>query len=84
MRPTLALLVIAILALCRPLAAEATFSIAAVDPGTGEVGSAGASCISGSLILSDVHPGVGVVHTETRERKLVRLPRQRRSRESSR
>jgi len=45
--------------------ARATFSICAVDPETGEVGSAGASCIAGSLILSDVHPGVGVVHTQS-------------------
>jgi uncharacterized Ntn-hydrolase superfamily protein len=44
--------------------AEATFSIAAVDPITQQVGSAGASCISGSIILSDVHPGVGVIHTQ--------------------
>ena len=43
---------------------RATFSICAVDPGTGEVGSAGASCIAGSIILSDVHPGIGVVHTQ--------------------
>ncbi len=45
--------------------ALATFSICAVDPATGEVGSAGASCIAGSIILSDVHPGVGVVHTQS-------------------
>lgn len=45
-------------------AALATFSIAAVDLETGEVGSAGASCIAGSIILSDVHPGVGVIHTQ--------------------
>ncbi|MCA9728356.1 MAG: DUF1028 domain-containing protein [Candidatus Eisenbacteria bacterium] len=45
--------------------AAATFSICAVDLETGEVGSAGASCISGSIILSDVHPGVGVVHTQS-------------------
>ena len=44
--------------------AKATFSIAAVDPVTQEVGSAGASCIAGSRILSDVHPGVGVIHTQ--------------------
>ncbi len=48
----------------------ATFSITAVDTVTKEVGSAGASCIGapqipqGCLILSDVHPGVGVVHTQ--------------------
>lgn len=41
-----------------------TFSICAVDPSTRQVGSAGASCISGSIILSDVHPGVGVIHTQ--------------------
>jgi uncharacterized Ntn-hydrolase superfamily protein len=41
-----------------------TFSITAVDPATGWVGSAGASCIAGCLILSDVHPGVGVIHTQ--------------------
>lgn len=41
-----------------------TFSIVAVDPVTGEVGSAGASCVSGSIILSDVHPGIGVIHTQ--------------------
>ena len=51
-----------VLAAIRP--ANATFSIAAVDPATGEVGSAGASCISGSIILSDPHPGVGSIHTQ--------------------
>jgi uncharacterized Ntn-hydrolase superfamily protein len=44
--------------------AQDTFSICAVDPLTQQVGSAGASCISGSIILSDVHPGVGVIHTQ--------------------
>jgi len=42
-----------------------TFSIVAVDPVTGQVGSAGASCIAGSIIISDVHPGVGVIHTQS-------------------
>jgi uncharacterized Ntn-hydrolase superfamily protein len=44
-----------------------TFSIAAIDPSTNQVGSAGASCYGtypGCLILSDVHPGVGVIHTQ--------------------
>jgi len=47
-----------------------TFSICAVDTITGEVGSAGASCIGapqipqGCYILSDVIPGIGVVHTQ--------------------
>lgn len=49
-----------------------TFSICAVDTITGEVGSAGASCIDdigcggcgGVVIISDVHPGKGVIHTQ--------------------
>ena len=47
-----------------------TFSIVAVDASTGEVGSAGASCIGwpqisiGCKIISDVHPGVGAIHTQ--------------------
>jgi uncharacterized Ntn-hydrolase superfamily protein len=42
----------------------ATFSICAVDPATGFVGSAGASCHTDCRILTDVHPGWGVVHTQ--------------------
>ncbi|HRE39988.1 MAG TPA: DUF1028 domain-containing protein [Ignavibacteria bacterium] len=41
-----------------------TFSITAYDPITGEVGSAGASCVANCIILSDVHPGLGVIHTQ--------------------
>ncbi len=44
---------------------HATFSIVAVDTTTGEVGSAGGSCIAGSIIISDIHPGVGVIHTQS-------------------
>jgi len=44
--------------------AQHTFSICAVDVVTGQVGSAGASCIASSDIISDVHPGVGVIHTQ--------------------
>ena len=44
--------------------AQDTFSICAVDPVTGEVGSAGASCVNDCTILTDVHPGWGVVHTQ--------------------
>lgn len=44
--------------------AQDTFSICAVDPATGEVGSAGASCVNNCTILTDVHPGYGVVHTQ--------------------
>ena len=47
-----------------PLTAQDTFSIVAVDTLTGEVGSAGASCISGSIIISDLHPGIGAIHTQ--------------------
>ncbi len=42
-----------------------TFSIVAVDSLTGEVGSAGASCIANCHIISDVHPGVGAIHTQS-------------------
>jgi len=51
--------------------AQDTFSICAVDTVTGQVGSAGASCIDASaipggvVIISDVHPGVGVIHTQS-------------------
>ena len=52
------------------VAAQDTFSITAVDTVTGEMGSAGASCIGapqiqqGCYILSDVKPGIGVIHTQ--------------------
>ena len=42
-----------------------TFSIVAVDVNTGEVGSAGGSCIANSIIISDIHPGVGAIHTQS-------------------
>jgi len=58
-----ALLVLYILIFVRCSNAD-TFSITAVDPVTGWVGSAGASCVAGCIILSDVHPGVGVIHTQ--------------------
>ncbi len=44
--------------------AEATFSIVAVDTITGEVGSAGASCIAGSNIIEDVVEGIGAINTQ--------------------
>ena len=43
----------------------ATFSIVAVDTTTGEVGSAGGSCIAGSIIISDIHSGTGAIHTQS-------------------
>lgn len=53
------------------LKAQDTFSIVAVDTLTGEMGSAGASCIDnsaiagGAIIISDVLPGRGVIHTQS-------------------
>jgi uncharacterized Ntn-hydrolase superfamily protein len=51
------------------VSAQDTFSICAVDSVTGQVGSAGATCIASSsvsaIIISDVHPGVGVIHTQS-------------------
>src|SRR5262245_18997822 len=50
-------------------AGQDTFSICAVDSVTGQVGSAGATCITSAstsaIIISDVHPGVGVIHTQS-------------------
>ncbi|HLG34686.1 MAG TPA: DUF1028 domain-containing protein [Bacteroidia bacterium] len=51
------------------VSAQDTFSICAVDSVTGQVGSAGATCITSSstsaIIISDVHPNVGVIHTQS-------------------
>lgn len=48
--------------------AQHTFSIVAVDPVTGEIGSAGATCISsedGAQDISDIILGVGAIHTQS-------------------
>ncbi|HOI32111.1 MAG TPA: hypothetical protein PLC47_05045, partial [Bacteroidales bacterium] len=51
--------------------AQDTFSIVAVDTITGEVGSAGASCLDnsaitgGAVIISDIIPGRGAIHTHS-------------------
>jgi len=53
------------------LRSQDTFSIVAVDTITGEIGSAGASCIDetqiegGAIIISDVIPGRGAIHTQS-------------------
>lgn len=53
------------------LFSQDTFSIVAVDTTTGEIGSAGASCIDASaiaggvLIISDILPGRGAIHTQS-------------------
>lgn len=54
------------------LYAQDTFSIVAVDPETGEVGSAGASCLDdiqfpgsgGVAIISRIYPGRGAINTQ--------------------
>src|SRR5512133_1624914 len=64
-------LVVSILVSAGTAKAQDTFSIVAVDTLTGEIGSAGASCVTssgtyphGAAILSDVIPGVGAIHTQ--------------------
>ena len=53
------------------LQSQDTFSIVAIDTITGEIGSAGASCIDetaitgGAIIISDVLPGRGAIHTQS-------------------
>ena len=42
-----------------------TFSIVAVDTVNNEVGSAGASCIGNSVIISDLHPNLGAINTQS-------------------
>lgn len=53
------------------ISAQDTFSIVAVDTLTGQIGSAGASCIDnsaiagGAIIISDILPGRGAIHTQS-------------------
>jgi uncharacterized Ntn-hydrolase superfamily protein len=60
-----------IVLLAQVVQSQDTFSIVAVDTITGEIGSAGASCIDesqiegGALIISDVIPGRGAIHTQS-------------------
>ena len=54
-----------ILSLYNILLSNDTFSIVAVDTLTGLIGSAGASCIQGSIVISDIHPGLGAIHTQS-------------------
>ena len=64
-------LLIFLIGLFQSLQAQDTFSIVAVDSVTGEIGSAGASCLDdnqitgGVLIISDVIPGIGAIHTQS-------------------
>ena len=58
------------LTICSPLKAQDTFSIVAVDPVTGEVGSAGASCVDLANFglppdfLGVLFPGVGAINSQ--------------------
>ena len=53
--------------------AQHTFSIVAADPVTGEIGSAGATCLDiddlngeeGALVISDIILGIGGIHTQS-------------------
>jgi len=55
------------------VSAQDTFSIVALDTVTGEVGSAGASCLDdvqfpgsrGAIIISKLYPGIGAIHTQS-------------------
>lgn len=55
------------------LSAQDTFSIVAVDSITGEIASAGATCgdsiiwpnTPGALIISEILPGIGAIHTQS-------------------
>lgn len=69
---TRALALSAALALAGPrLRAQDTFSLVAADPATGELVSAGASCLDGNRaaggarVVSTVIPGVGALHTQS-------------------
>ncbi|MCZ6690911.1 MAG: DUF1028 domain-containing protein [Planctomycetota bacterium] len=58
-------LVLAALSVCFLAApAQATFSIVAVDPATGEVGGAGAMCIDNAMIINELIEGIGAIHTQ--------------------
>ncbi|MGK0316849.1 MAG: putative Ntn-hydrolase superfamily protein [Saprospiraceae bacterium] len=53
---------------CNFLASQHTFSIVAVDSITGEIGSAGATCIAaenGAITISDIILGKGAIHTQS-------------------
>jgi uncharacterized Ntn-hydrolase superfamily protein len=48
--------------------AMSTFSMVAVDPETGQLGSAGATCIGaedGAIVISDIVLNTGVIHTQS-------------------
>lgn len=51
---------------CIQQSSQATFSIVAVDPETGEVGNAGATCLEdGASIISGLVPGIGAMTSQS-------------------
>jgi uncharacterized Ntn-hydrolase superfamily protein len=63
----LVMILMGILSCSTKVYSQDTFSIVAVDTVTGEIGSAGASCVGGGVgafILSDVIEGKGAIHTQ--------------------
>jgi uncharacterized Ntn-hydrolase superfamily protein len=63
------LLILLLIVSTAEMFSQDTFSIVAVDTVTGEIGSAGASCVGpiggvGAFILSDVIEGIGAIHTQ--------------------
>jgi len=64
-------LVLLALSAAGALQAQDTFSIVAVDPENGQVGSAGATCLdsvlegTSAVIISYIKPGVGAIHTQS-------------------
>ena len=65
----LSTLLLIVISLPVEMFSQDTFSIVAVDTITGEIGSAGASCVGpiggiGAFILSDVIEGIGAIHTQ--------------------
>lgn len=68
MTRTLSLLTLLTFFLLLSMPGMATFSIVAVDPETGELGSAGATCIGaedGAIVISDIVLNTGVIHTQS-------------------
>lgn len=57
-------IILLLCSICLSTQAQDTFSIVAIDTTTGEIGSAGASCIANSFIISIVAKNVGAIHTQ--------------------
>ena len=61
-----------LLLFCTALTAQHTFSVVAIDPATGEVGAAGATCLNsadcggcgGAIIINGLRPGIGGINAQ--------------------